>query len=437
MAPRHSCRRLVQRASPASGDATAAPTLPEAGGREPSACEPTSQARETPRTRRAARRVPLLLHSVSTRRAPCALQARPLRPPRASARRARGRQSSGSRTRASCGRAVAADRLGCIRLAAGRRLRLLVPERVTKGGKLRCANRWQLRTAIVVLIVRLDASVSSLDAPVRATLAQLRPGLECAFDERPTLAGPRLSRRGSRPRDAGRARGAREARGGRRGVGAARPRGPFRGAARVRHGRPARQGRSGARAHEPAGGRPRELGRRLARPGGERGRRAGARRRDRLRRKVLEPALRRGHRGGARGPGRQGAALHRPRADAAPRLRGQAARRRGRRDGDGEPQPAAGQRLQGLPGDGRPDHPADRQGDRRPRSRLAPRADAIERPAPADAAARGLRVLVDATDRAVEQAYLDGLARGDAPPRRERTAADRLHADARRRPPAR
>jgi len=55
--------------------------------------------------------------------------------------------------------------------------------------------------------------------------------------------------------------------------------------------------------------------------------------------------------------------------------------------------------------------------------KAAPRADAIERPAPADAAAQGLRVLVDATDRAVEQAYLDGLAeatlhRGESGPLR-------------------
>jgi len=41
----------------------------------------------------------------------------------------------------------------------------------------------------------------------------------------------------------------------------------------------------------------------------------------------------------------------------------------------------------------------------------APRIDAILRPAPADAAAQGLRTLVDATDRAVDDAYLDGLAK--------------------------
>jgi phosphomannomutase len=42
----------------------------------------------------------------------------------------------------------------------------------------------------------------------------------------------------------------------------------------------------------------------------------------------------------------------------------------------------------------------------------APRASSIARPAPADAAARGLRSLVDARDTAVEEAYLEGLARG-------------------------
>jgi phosphomannomutase len=42
----------------------------------------------------------------------------------------------------------------------------------------------------------------------------------------------------------------------------------------------------------------------------------------------------------------------------------------------------------------------------------APRAGEIARPAPADAAAHGLRLLVDVEDTAVEEAYLDGLADG-------------------------
>jgi phosphomannomutase len=42
----------------------------------------------------------------------------------------------------------------------------------------------------------------------------------------------------------------------------------------------------------------------------------------------------------------------------------------------------------------------------------APRLDAIARPAPVDAAARGLRLLVDVEDTAVEEAYLGGLADG-------------------------
>lgn len=57
------------------------------------------------------------------------------------------------------------------------------------------------------------------------------------------------------------------------------------------------------------------------------------------------------------------------------------------------------------------------------RIKAAPRADAILRPAPADASARGLRFLVDARDAAVEEAYLAGLARashhrGEAAPLR-------------------
>ena len=53
----------------------------------------------------------------------------------------------------------------------------------------------------------------------------------------------------------------------------------------------------------------------------------------------------------------------------------------------------------------------------------APRLDAIARPAPADAAAHGLRLLVDAEDTEVEEAYLGGLSRatlhrGDAIPLR-------------------
>jgi phosphomannomutase len=46
----------------------------------------------------------------------------------------------------------------------------------------------------------------------------------------------------------------------------------------------------------------------------------------------------------------------------------------------------------------------------------APPADAIGRPVPADAAAQGLRRLVDVADRAVEEAYLEGLARSTLHP---------------------
>jgi len=48
--------------------------------------------------------------------------------------------------------------------------------------------------------------------------------------------------------------------------------------------------------------------------------------------------------------------------------------------------------------------------------KAAPRCDAIARPAPMDAAAKGLRTLVDARDSAVEEAYLDGLARASLHP---------------------
>ncbi len=50
------------------------------------------------------------------------------------------------------------------------------------------------------------------------------------------------------------------------------------------------------------------------------------------------------------------------------------------------------------------------------RIKAAPRIDAIERPAPADAAAAGLRALVDAEDSAVDDAYLDGLGKATLHP---------------------
>ena len=147
--------------------------------------------------------------------------------------------------------------------------------------------------------------------------------------------------------------------------------------------------------------------------------------------------LRRGHRRGLRGPGSPGARLRRPGADAAARLRREAARRRRRRDGDGEPQPARGQRLQGLLGRRRADHPAPRHR-RSPRKHQArsagrTRSSGLRRPT---RRAQGLRVLVDATDRAVERRTSTAWPRRRSTARESATAADRLHADARRRPPA-
>ena len=59
-------------------------------------------------------------------------------------------------------------------------------------------------------------------------------------------------------------------------------------------------------------------------------------------------------------------------AHAAARVRDPRAGLRGRRDGHREPQPAAGQRLQGLPRRRQPDRPARRQRDRRPDRRRRP-----------------------------------------------------------------
>ena len=98
--------------------------------------------------------------------------------------------------------------------------------------------------------------------------------------------------------------------------------------------------------------------------------------------------------GALRGGGRRRLLRRRPahlpaaaaRADAAARLRGPPARLRGGRDGDREPQPAAGQRLQGLPRRRRPDLPARRRAHRgrdRARRRAEPRcrsATAASRP---------------------------------------------------------
>ena len=141
-----------------------------------------------------------------------------------------------------------------------------------------------------------------------------------------------------------------------------RPRGAVRGHPRVRHRGAARCPRRRPDADEPGrrhpGGRrargvpPRER-RRRRRP-----RRHRVRRPPQLRR--VRPGHRRGDdRGRPAGTAPAPAAAHAPAGvrDPAPRLR-----RRG--DGHREPQPAAGQRLQGLPRRRQPDRPAGRRRDR-------------------------------------------------------------------------
>ena len=76
-------------------------------------------------------------------------------------------------------------------------------------------------------------------------------------------------------------------------------------------------------------------------------------------------------------------------ADPAAGVRDPRARLRGRRDGDREPQPAAGQRLQGLPRRRQPDRAAGRRGDRRRGSRRSARWPTCRAATPAADARRG------------------------------------------------
>ena len=145
-------------------------------------------------------------------------------------------------------------------------------------------------------------------------------------------------------------------------------------------------------------------------------------------------------RGRGDGPGRArhpGPPLPRPGADAPRLLRRAPSRCAARGGGHGQPQPARRQRLQGLPGERRPDRPARRHRDRRPHRRRAPGRRDISRPSPAEAAAAGLRRLVDATDRAVEEDYLTGWRAGALHAGGDDTPADRLHRAARRGAPPR
>ena len=186
------------------------------------------------------------------------------------------------------------------------------------------------------------------------------------------VAGRRPGRR--HPRRAGRrAAPGRRRRRGRRG----RPGRPVQRAAGVRHGRAARRPRRRPQPDEPRGGPP--CG---SRPHGVP---AGTHRRGP--RVVIGYDARHNSDVFARDTAAVVVARRRHRAGAAPpaahagaRLRDPAPRRRRRRHGHRQPQPAAGQRLQGLPRRRQPDRAAGR---RRHRRRTSPRSSAV-----ADVAAR-------------------------------------------------
>ena len=131
----------------------------------------------------------------------------------------------------------------------------------------------------------------------------------------------------------------------------------------------------------------------MAAPAGSaRSRGGGARRPPRQRR------LRRGHRrrAGRRRLPRAGAPA--PAAHAGDRLRHAPPRRGGRDHDHGEPQPAAGQRLQAVPGRRRPDRPAGRRGDLRAASTRSGRSRDL--PLSADG--------VESIGDEVVDAYVDG-----------------------------
>ena len=146
---------------------------------------------------------------------------------------------------------------------------------------------------------------------------------------------------------------------------------PLRRRAGVRHRRAARRARGGAAADEPGRGaarrgRPRGL---PPRAGCGRGRR----RRDRVRRPPPLRRLRPRHRRGRR-RGRDARPAAPPAAaDPAARPRDPRPGLRGGRDGDRQPQPAAGQRLQGLPRRRQPDRAARRRSRSPPASRPSAR----------------------------------------------------------------
>ena len=109
------------------------------------------------------------------------------------------------------------------------------------------------------------------------------------------------------------------------------------------------------------------------------------------------------------------------------------ARRGGRRDGHGEPQPARVQRLQGLLGQRRADHPAARRGHRRRRSTRRPRPSAVARALDRGAASEGSCALVErARDALLDaRAPRSRVAPGERP-RRSASSTRRCTASATR-----
>ena len=172
--------------------------------------------------------------------------------------------------------------------------------------------------------------------------------------------------------------------------------------ARVRHRRPARRARARPQPDEPRGRHPR--GRRSRRLPAARTAAARCQWSSGYDARHKSDAFARDTAEVMEGAGIHALRAAAPAADAGARVRDPPPRLRGRRDGDREPQPAAGQRLQGLPRRRHPDRAAGRRRDqRRASTRSAPCATCR-------AATAGRRL---------DDAVLDGL------PRRRRRAGRR------------